>query len=58
MNVKKKKKEISINYKRIFFLRFQRYIKKNLPYGCFFLLWILGNKTGQFITYKYILKNK
>jgi hypothetical protein len=56
--VNENKKEISINYKRIFFLRFQRYIKKNLPYGCFFLLWILGNKTGQFITYKYILKNK
>jgi hypothetical protein len=49
--------EISINYRSLFFRRFKNYLLRNLPYGCFFILWMIGNKTGQFITYKYILKS-
>ena len=49
--------EISINYRSLFLRRFKNYLLRNLPYGCFFILWMIGNKTGQFITYKYILKS-
>ncbi len=48
--------EISINYRSIFLRRFKNYLLISLPYGCFFIFWMIGNKTGQFITHKYILK--
>jgi len=54
--MEKNGKEISINYRTIFAIRFKNYLIRNLPYSCFFILWMIGNKTGQFITNKYILK--